>query len=55
MEYQLTSLKIVDKGSYSELEARDIVRQLVEGVDYLHNQGIAHRDLKVLVLLLPFL
>jgi len=38
--------KIVDKGSYSELEARDIVRQLVEGVDYLHNQGIAHRDLK---------
>jgi len=38
--------KIVDKGSYSEMEARDIVRQLVEGVDYLHNQGIAHRDLK---------
>jgi len=38
--------KIVDKGSYNELEARDIVRQLVEGVDYLHNQGIAHRDLK---------
>lgn len=38
--------KIVDKGSYSELEARDIVRQLVQGVDYLHNQGIAHRDLK---------
>jgi len=38
--------KIVDKGSYSEVEARDIVRQLVEGVDYLHNQGIAHRDLK---------
>jgi len=38
--------KIVDKGSYSEHEARDIVRQLVEGVDYLHNQGIAHRDLK---------
>jgi len=38
--------KIVDKGSYSEIEARDIVRQLVEGVDYLHNQGIAHRDLK---------
>jgi len=38
--------KIVDKGSYSEMEARDIVRQLVEGVDYLHAQGIAHRDLK---------
>lgn len=38
--------KIVDKGAYTELEARDIIRQLVEGVDYLHNQGIAHRDLK---------
>jgi len=38
--------KIVDKGSYSEREARDIIRQLVEGVDYLHSQGVAHRDLK---------
>jgi len=38
--------KIVDKGSYSEREARDIIRQLVEGVDYLHSKGIAHRDLK---------
>jgi len=38
--------KIVDKGSYSERDARDIVRQLVEGVDYLHEKGIAHRDLK---------
>jgi len=38
--------KIVAKGAYTEGEARDIVRQLVEGVDYLHNQGIAHRDLK---------
>jgi len=38
--------KIVDKGNYSELEARDIIRQLVEGVDYLHGKGIAHRDLK---------
>lgn len=38
--------KIVDKGSYTEGEARDVIRQLVEGVDYLHNKGFAHRDLK---------
>jgi calcium/calmodulin-dependent protein kinase I len=38
--------KIVDRGSYSEKDAVDIVRQLVEGVDYLHGMGIAHRDLK---------
>jgi len=38
--------KIVDNGSYSENDAKKIVRQLVEGVDYLHNMGIAHRDLK---------
>jgi len=38
--------KIVDNGSYSENDAKNIVRQLVEGVVYLHNMGIAHRDLK---------
>jgi len=38
--------KIVDNGSYSEKDARNIVRQLVQGVDYLHSMGIAHRDLK---------
>jgi len=38
--------KIVDKGSYSEKDAVNIVRQLVEGVHYLHNKGICHRDLK---------
>lgn len=38
--------KIVDNGSYKESDAKNIVRQLVEGVDYLHNMGIAHRDLK---------
>jgi len=38
--------KIVDKGSYTEKEAKGIVAQLVEGVNYLHGRGIAHRDLK---------
>jgi len=38
--------KIVEQGSYSEQDASNIVRQIVEGVQYLHGLGIAHRDLK---------
>lgn len=40
--------KIVDRGSYSEKDAADIVHQLVSGVKYLHSIGICHRDLKVI-------
>eukprot|EP01114_Cavostelium_apophysatum_P007797 TRINITY_DN1997_c0_g1_i4.p1 TRINITY_DN1997_c0_g1~~TRINITY_DN1997_c0_g1_i4.p1 ORF type:complete len:353 (+),score=94.68 TRINITY_DN1997_c0_g1_i4:129-1187(+) len=38
--------KIVERGSYSEQDASAIVRQIVNGVLYLHSLGIAHRDLK---------
>jgi len=38
--------RIVEKGSYSEDDAKTLVRQILQGVGYLHSTGIAHRDLK---------
>ncbi|KAN0062324.1 hypothetical protein ACQY0O_005206 [Thecaphora frezii] len=38
--------RLVEKVHYCELDARHIVRQIVEGVDYLHDHDIIHRDLK---------
>jgi serine/threonine protein kinase len=31
---------------YSEVETRQIVRQLLEGVQFMHESGFAHRDIK---------
>lgn len=35
--------KIVQRGSYSERDAAIIFKQIVSGVQYLHDMGIAHR------------
>lgn len=38
---------IVNKGQYSENDAAKIVKQILEAIQFVHDHGIAHRDLKV--------
>ena len=38
--------KIIERGSFSEMDALKIIRQVVDGIAYVHEHGMAHRDLK---------
>ena len=38
--------RIVSKSHYTEKGARDLVKLMLETIDYVHQSGYVHRDLK---------
>ena len=40
--------RIISKGSYTEKDATELIRQVLDALQYLHELGVIHRDLKVL-------
>jgi len=38
---------VMERGSYPEDDARQVFRQLLDAVQYMHRQGVVHRDIKL--------
>lgn len=45
--------RIIQRRNFSEKEAREVTRCMLEALDYMHTKRIVHRDLKPENLLLP--
>lgn len=43
---------VIERGSYTEEDARQVFLRLIKGIQYLHSKNIVHRDLKLENLLL---
>ena len=39
--------RIIERGSYPEGAAREVMRMLLEAVRYLHSNGIVHRSVAI--------
>ena len=45
--------RIIQKRTFSEIDAREVIRCMLEALKFMHDKRVTHRDLKPENLLLP--